>query len=83
MKTLNYLMKIDFWQLSRLQTANFVHSLHDRLELLDQRIHGVLFVVHLLRQGENGLRLCLRDDSNAITVGHNDVARDSRALRYK
>src|SRR5580765_1462730 len=57
-----------------LQTPNFFHSLHNRLPLLDQCVHRVFLVVHLLGQREHRLRLSLWNNCHAIAIGNNDIA---------
>src|SRR5271157_674475 len=58
----------------RLQAADFLHRLHNRFPLLDERVHRVLFIIHLLRQCKYCLCLNSWNDGDPITIGDHDIA---------
>src|SRR5215472_2803765 len=58
-----------------LDSSYFLDCLHDGFPLLDQGIHRMLFVIHLLGQSEDGLCVGFRDHGDAVTVSDDDVAR--------
>src|SRR5581483_1446879 len=57
------------------EAPEFLHGLHDGFQLLDDGIHGMLLIVHLLGQVKHGLRLRLWHHGDTVAISHNNIIR--------
>ena len=73
MKVPDYLMKMNFVQ-PLLEATELLHRFHHGFQLLDDGVHGVLLVIHLLSRAENALRPRSGNDGDAVAVSDHDVA---------